>query len=354
MKNILVTGATGFVGEFLCRELLEKTDGSLHLLIRSKGGRKPLSRIAASLGKKGEWSSRITVYEGDVTQAELGLSHEEYAHLKETVSVIYHCAASIRFSDPLEVAMAINHAGTKQLLEFTRATANPEFDRLNYVSTAYIAGSITEGFSEKDLDRGQSFNNTYEQSKFECEKMLDAAIREGVPITVYRPSIVTGDSKTGETHKNNIIYKFLKLFSAGALSRFYCDGESSINLVPVDYVVEGICRISEDKGSVGQRYHLVNRKNVKVKLMVSYLCSRLGTAQPEFMGFDAFSPKGEDPMSYFFEYVLLSHHFSDQETEVMLEGRIPPAKEADELYFNRFLDYCYREGLIRRQRRKEM
>lgn len=347
MKNILVTGATGFVGEFLCKELLEKTEANLYLLVRSRGGRKPASRIAASIGNRKSWNSRITVCEGDVTRPELGLGKEDYRHLKEVIDTIYHCAASIRFSDPLEVAMAINHSGTKEILAFTKSITNPGFDRLNYISTAYIAGSITEGFSEEDLDRGQSFNNTYEESKFECEKLIEAAMKEGVPITVCRPSIVTGHSKTGETHKNNIIFKFLKLFSMGAISRFYCSEDSAINLVPVDYVVEAIYCISRDKNCIGHRFHLVNRENVKVKHMITYLCGKLGVSLPELCGFDTFAVNGEDPMNYFFEYVRLSHHFEDRATEVMLEGRVPPAATVDELCFDRFLDYCHRQGFIK-------
>lgn len=353
MKNILITGATGFVGEFLCKELLEKTNANLYLLVRSRGGRNPSSRIAASFGDRKHWISRITVWESDVTLPELGLGKEDYAHLKEVIDNVYHCAASIRFSDPLEVAMAINHAGTKQILDFTRSITNPEFGRLNYISTAYIAGSITEGFSEEDLDRGQSFNNTYEKSKFECEKMIEAAMKEGVPITVYRPSVVTGHSETGETHKNNIIYKFLKLFSMGAISRFYCTEDSAINLVPVDYVVKAICCISRDKNCIGHRFHLVSRENVKVKHMITYLCGKLGGALPEFCSFDTYAESGEDSMNYFFEYVRLSHHFTDRATEVMLEGRIPPAKTVDEQSFDRLLDYCYRRGLIKNSKEGE-
>lgn len=349
MKNILVTGATGFVGEFLCKKLLEKTEADLHLLVRGKGGLTPERRSEISFGKNEGWKGRIYVYEGDVTQPELGLQKEDYRHLAEAVDAIYHCAASIRFADPLEVAMGVNHCGTKNIIEFTKSVKNPEFERLNYVSTAYIAGDITEGFSEMDLDRGQGFNNTYEESKFECEKLIEAAMEEGVRITVYRPSIVTGDSRTGETHRNNIIFKFLKVFSMSAIDRFYCTEDSSINLVPIDYVVEAVYCISTDQNCIGRKFHLVNRRNVMVKQMISYLCSRMGVGGPKFCSFDAFTLNGGNPMSYFFEYIRLSHHFSDQSTQVMLEGKIPPAIEMDEVYFDRFLTYCYRESLIRQK-----
>lgn len=349
MKNILVTGATGFVGSFLCKKLLEETDANLYLLVRARGSKGAERRLTEILKNGERWRDRIFVCEGDVTQTGLGLKKTEYSRLQNVIDTIYHCAASIRFSDHLEAAMAINYASAKRILELVMTIENHKFERLNYVSTAYIAGNITEGFSEKDLDRGQSFNNTYEASKFESEKIIESAMKDGVPITVFRPSIVTGDSETGETHRNNIVFKFLKLFAMGAIDKFYCTDQSSLNLVPINYVVDAIYDISRNESCIGHRFHLVNRENVKVKHMITYLCDKLRVSPPEFYGFDEFESGKGGAMGYFYEYVRLSHHFADQYTEVMLEGRVLPAEAVEESYFDRFIEHSYLEVFIQKK-----
>src|SRR5207249_2624688 len=126
------------------------------------------------------------------------------------VSEIYHSAACTRFDQKLEQARRINLKGTENVLNFARrARQSGNFMRLHHVSTAYIAGNRTGVIKEDDLDYGQDFFNTYEQSKYETELMLERA-RAEVPITIYRPSIIVGDSRTGRTLHFFVLYEPMK------------------------------------------------------------------------------------------------------------------------------------------------
>ena len=171
MKRILVTGATGFVGSYICSKLLEDENNFLYVIARKKRMRTAQDRVLDAIAKCNEKvnimdvKSRIKVFEGDIEEEQLGLSSQEYTCLKEEINVIYHSAASIKFSLDYEDAKKINCGGTQKIVALMKEIHPEQFERLNYISTAYVAGDYRKGFKETDLDVNQVFNNTYEQSK---------------------------------------------------------------------------------------------------------------------------------------------------------------------------------------------
>jgi nucleoside-diphosphate-sugar epimerase len=146
--------------------------------------------------------------------------------------------------------------GTRNVLRLLQGARR--LDRLHYVSTAYVSGRATGVYRETDLDLGQSFKNYYEETKFLAEVEV---VKSGLPATIYRPSIVVGDSRTGETAKFDGPYFVLsameRLPSPGVFPRIG-SGTNPVDLAPVDYVVGGLARLATIEESRGRTYHLTD------------------------------------------------------------------------------------------------
>jgi thioester reductase-like protein len=146
--------------------------------------------------------------------------------------------------------------------------------RLQHVSTAYIAGNRRDVALEPEINVGQTFKNAYEESKCQAELLIAEEQKKGTIIaSVYRPSIVVGDSKSGRTTHFHGVYAFIRaLWSAlERLRRRTPDSgfvnlplrvpgaeTQTLNFVPIDYVVDGMIEISRRSDSAGETYHLVN------------------------------------------------------------------------------------------------
>ena len=344
-KNYLVTGITGFIGSSLCVELLNQSETEMiYAIARPNGSKTAEQRVIETLSPffdSSSWQSKLIVLSGDIVKKEFGLSANDYELLKNNVNVIYHCAASISFSLPYEEAQKINCGGTKLIVQLIDDIGLDKFKRLNYVSTAYIAGSIATDFSEHDLSKGQTFFNTYEKTKFECECFLQELIGKGYPITIFRPSIVSSNSVTGYIHKNSIVFTFIALLNQNRIKEFVCDKVSSLNIVPINYVIDSMIALSKKSSSTGKTYHLVNQKNKNVVDMFQTMCKILNVDSPKFI-----TEKAEKtPFAHFYHYAQMSHHFNNEFTIYSLNENIR-CPETDYEYIEKKLTYCKNHGLI--------
>ena len=176
--------------------------------------------------------------------------------LAERVSEIVHGAASVSFEHRLQAARAINVDGTRRVLEFAeRCQARGGLRRFSYISTAYVAGEHAGCFSEDDLDVGQRFRNTYEQSKFEAECLV-ARSRGQLPITVLRPSIIVGERDSGWTASFNVLYWPLRAFARGSYAALPARRDAPVDVVPVDYVADATFALSQAPEAEGATFHL--------------------------------------------------------------------------------------------------
>jgi thioester reductase-like protein len=256
---VFMTGATGFVGMELLARYLERTDRRVYALVRASDDREAQERMQRTLlglfGPADPHAGRVVAVRGDVTRAGLGIAGG-LDWLAEQVSEIVHGAASVSFDSELQAMRAINVDGTQRVLELAeRCRAHGSLRRVSYISTAYIAGDHSGCFSEDDLDVGQRFRNTYEQSKFEAECLI-ARSRERLPITVFRPSIIVGERDSGWTSSFNVIYWPLRAFARGALFALPARAEAPVDVVPVDYVADAIFALSRAREAEGERFHL--------------------------------------------------------------------------------------------------
>jgi len=199
-KELLLTGATGFIGSSLLQRWLDSSDAHITLLVRAKRGKTPEQRARGLLDQLGAstdapaLAERISVVEGDLSRSRLGLADTDYESLAATIEHIVHCGAAARFDLQLEDARRTNCGGARSIVDL--ATRCRNLERLDYVGTAYVAGKRRGVIREEELDKGQDHNNTYERSKLEAEKLVRGAGAR-LPITIFRPTIVIGDSRSG-------------------------------------------------------------------------------------------------------------------------------------------------------------
>ncbi|MFY9223405.1 MAG: SDR family oxidoreductase [Blastocatellia bacterium] len=256
---ILLTGASGFLaGELLPRLLKQYKESIIYILLRAENEIELLSRrekILNFIDIDSKDKNRVIALAGNIEKEDLGLG-SEYNTIASQVNEIYHSAANTRFDQPLEKARSINYLGTENILRFAQQIKKiGHLIRYHHVSTAYVAGDRVGIVKETDLDFGQAFFNTYEQSKYESEMLLRKAFDE-LPITVYRPSIIAGDSISGRTPHFYVIYEPMKWIYFGQLTFLPCQPELKLDIVPIDYVCDAIIAIAQQANTVNQTFHL--------------------------------------------------------------------------------------------------
>ncbi len=252
---ILFTGFPGFIGMRLVPRILElQPDARLFCLVQEKF--LDLARAAVeSIETQHEHArGRIDLVVGDITAQGLGVEAKRARELRRSLRQAWHLAAVYDLAVRRDVGRRINVEGTKNVLEFLEQA--PQLERLQYVSTAYVSGTARGTFRETDLDVGQGFKNYYEETKFQAEVEV---VRSRVPRTIYRPGVVVGDSKTGETGKFDGPYHVLRLMerlpSPGVFFRVGI-GFGTVNIVPVDFVVEALAALSACPAAAAKTYHL--------------------------------------------------------------------------------------------------
>jgi thioester reductase-like protein len=257
---LFLTGSSGFLGMELLARYLERTDRTIYALIRARDDDEADERLCDAvrtvLGDTDRHEGRLVAVRGDVTLPELGLRPELRERLAEEVSEVVHSAASVSFNLPLAKARAINLDGTREVVKLAELCAERGgIERFSHVSTAYVAGTHRGPFYEDDLDRRQQFNNSYELSKWEAEKLVRDH-SDGLPVTVFRPSIVVGESDSGWTPAFNVVYGPLSAYSRGSLTAVPGRRSAPADVVPVDYVADAIIELSRRPEAVGRTYTL--------------------------------------------------------------------------------------------------
>jgi long-chain acyl-CoA synthetase len=258
--GVLLTGATGFLGMELLVRYLERTQRRIYVLVRSGDDRAAAARVRATLrslfGADHPYGERVTAVRGDITRPGLGLRDSDADALAEQVSEIVHGAAAVSFELGLDAARAVNVEGTRGVLAFARRChGRGGLSRLSHISTAYVAGEHSGCFSEDELDVGQRFRNSYEQSKFEAERLV-AGSHGRLPITVLRPSIVVGECDSGWTSSFNVLYWPLRAFARGAYLALPARRDSPVDVVSVDYVADATFALGQAREAEGATFHL--------------------------------------------------------------------------------------------------
>lgn len=274
MKRVaLVTGGTGLLGSWLLRGLIARDYEKIYVLARGTRQRSAEDRVFDALRSHTNSvliqraRKNVEVIDGDIRRPDLGLSPKTTHALLGHLTDIFHAAATADFRIPLDVIRVPNVAGSRHVFELalfgSRQGSVPL--RVHHVSTVAVAGTSTGWFEESYFNRGQQFHNSYEQSKFEAEELAHAYRKKGLVITIYRPGIMTGDSKLGRTTNFKMIYQPLHFLAHNLFPELPANAQSFHSLVPVDQVAEAICLLSEvdPPGNPGV-WHLLNPSEITV------------------------------------------------------------------------------------------
>lgn len=250
-ETVFLTGFPGFIGERLV-ERLARPDTQFYLLVQPpliERASAEIERISAANGTPLE---NFALVEGDVTQPDLGIAKEDLDAIREETTSVFHLAAAYDLAVAKETAFRVNLDGTKNVNEFCRSL--PNLRRYNYISTCYVAGKRKGRILENELVHDSGFRNFYEETKYLAEAEVEK-MKADMPVTIFRPSVVVGDSTTGETVKYDGIYYLIHyLRKAPGLLRFINVGNRDVrlNLVPVDFVVDAIATLSTDEAATGK------------------------------------------------------------------------------------------------------
>lgn len=256
MSAVLMTGFPGFLGSALLPGILAKReDAEVICVVQGRHMDTAKARLAEIEAAHPHITDRVHLVEGDITVPGLGLADSVPV---DDVTEVWHLAAVYDLSVPEDIAKLVNITGTANVLQFCRERSN--FRRLQYVSTCYVSGRYEGEFTEEMLEEGQEFQNHYESTKYEAERLVRAAIAEGLPATIYRPGIVVGDSRTGETQKYDgpyFVATYMKRLPGVAFMP-NVDPTVMASLVPRDYVIAAMDALSVLDRSEGKTYQLTD------------------------------------------------------------------------------------------------
>lgn len=284
MKNIFLTGATGFLGSYFLYHQLQHTNDHVICLARnnSKYGAHErvmhaLRVIHESFAKAGienkhfkeNLLKNVEVIPGDITQHGLGMAQILKAG---DIDECWHIAANVKFLESMQNEIIVtNLEGGKNILQFAEKLRIPVF---NYISTAYVAGK-NNGIAKENIDF-EKFppNNVYEQSKRLMELEIVKSHQKGnLNYRIFRPSVIVGHSITAiPDPSNGGFYGFLSILKSFKIAyennypeyftnhplKFHCNGNNTLNIVPVDYVTRMMHQISEEKNSLNKIFHITS------------------------------------------------------------------------------------------------
>jgi thioester reductase-like protein len=356
-KNILITGATGFLGSFLIKELLDK-GYRIFALARSRNGLSAKQRVfnALKFVYENDWNQdsinlNLEVIEGDIIYPDLGIKNSKQKERTELeTDIIIHSAALAELNLPLDVIRRINVEGTKNVLNFAlKCKAKGRLYKVNYISTAYVVGNKDIEFDETMLDVGQGFNNTYEQSKFEAELLVREYLKKGLGISVFRPSMIMGHSKTGKTNNFKLFYQPLHFFCNEIFYKFPGNLLCSQNLINIDIVALAISLLFESNDNFV--YHIVSLSDIKVEYFMELASDFFGFKIPRFIPIEKFdlnwlSPVQKKIVKPFIPYFNYKTKFVSNFTYARLNTYNFQNFEIDKINIMRVFEYCIKAGFI--------
>jgi len=280
-KEIMLTGATGYLGAFLLHELLEQTEALLHLPIRAVNLNKAEERLKQKLSfyfgsaYYGQNKNRIHVFPADLSRAGLGVPGEFYMTLAGTVDAVVHSAALVKHYGADDDFYKHNAAATRHVLDFAQAGKKKDVHYISTIDTGRgrIPGRDYLVFTEYTPDMGQEIQHLYIKSKQQAEKLVLNSRAEGIAASIYRVGNVTFHSATGGFQENigdNTFYSIVKL-----LIKVGCLWENmkklEFDLSFVDYTAKAIVQLLVRKHLLNRTYHVCNPNRLPLPKLVGIL-----------------------------------------------------------------------------------
>lgn len=261
-RRVLLTGATGFLGSYLLHELLRDTDREVYCLVRGEGG---AGRIQAALESYDLWTptiaGRVHAIPGDLSAPKLGLSDQHYAELAAGIEAIFHNGAEVHHMLPYQRLRAANVHGTEGVLQLACAGGGRPLHFISSLSALSIAAR-TDRLPVLETDDIAGFPapaGGYNRTKWVAEQLVAEAGRRGLPVAVYRPGSISGDSQTGAFNSADILCRQMQGYIRSGMAP---EGDPGLNILPVDYVAQAIVHLADAPDHAGRIYHLAHSRPV--------------------------------------------------------------------------------------------
>ncbi len=250
-RELFVTGGTGFLGSHVVAELLRRTRARLHCLVRAGDPEAAFGRLRAALEDRRLWreeeAARIAAVAGDLAEPRFGLSEGAFGDLAGRVDAVYHCGAWVNFNYPYRLLAPANVGGTVEAL---RLAALGRTKPLHFVSSIAATPEGDYGFrdepvvyEDEDSDSVEGLFGGYGETKWVCERLIRIARARGLPAAIYRPGVLSGDSRTGAGNVRDMVWSLIKgciQLGVHPLDDYHLD------VTPVDYVARAVVHLSLD------------------------------------------------------------------------------------------------------------
>ena len=275
---VLLTGFPSFAARRMCEELLRTGPRTLvHAIVEQSAQAEARDALdALPLEQRG----RVNLMEGDASAMDFGLSGVELAALAPEVDRIHHMAQLSSLGADRKLAERVNLGGAREVLEV--AAVCRSLKCLVFHSSARVSGDRTGLVLEAELEKGQGFRNVVEETLARGEKMMRGAMKR-MPICVLRPTIVVGDSQSGEVDRFDGPY-FLILLIVTSPPDFPLPlpgrPDSSFHLMPVDYYVRAACTLGRDARAPGRTFHVGDPSPITAKRVFELVAAAGGRRMP--------------------------------------------------------------------------
>jgi len=288
---IFLTGSTGYIGAHVAANLLQGHGAALNLLVRARDARDAELRLWQALQLHLEFprfyeflQTRVRVFRGDLTSPGFGLGRDEYDRLVHTTDSIIHCAASLNRKSE-KSCLNVNLRGTLEVLTLARHVEHYHgLRRFSQVSTVAVAGKRSNEVVTEDraIEWDRSDYDPYARTKKFCEHMMRVLLPD-TPKTVFRPSIVLGDSRYPETTQFDMVKAFVFLAGLPVLPFRSTD---KIDIVNVDFVAEAISTLHQKDQPLYDTYHLSSGTDSQTfRQLTTALAAAQNKRAPMFMPF---------------------------------------------------------------------
>lgn len=336
MLNIVITGAAGLIGGEIAARLVS-------------AGHRVTAVVHKNRDIRANDGSAVSVHEvvsGDVSAPLFGWGKAEFDRLTGAADVLIHCAATVRFDLDDEEYARVNIGGAANAVEFARAGDVS----LLHVSTAYVCGTRDGKILESDRLPDRGFANGYEKSKAAAERLIRAS---GIPFVIARPSIVVGDSVSGEIRQFDTTYAAFKLIAEGHVRHMPARSGATLDFVPIDHVAGGIVDIAQNmRKAAGGTFHLVSGQPIPVGDFTAAIAAFPQFHRPELVEPESFDPASLPPLErrlyrrvagLYASYFQRNPHFDDREAQGVA-GRVCPPTGAP--YLHTLITHCIEVGFL--------
>lgn len=260
-RSVLLTGATGFLGAYVLRDLIDLTTAEVACLVRADSAQEGVQRIRNNLEQYGLWrhgdEARLYPLIGDLSSPRLGLSEAAFADAADRIDAIIHNGGMVNFLAPYGRHEAANVGGTREVLRLATTSHLKPVQLVSTLGVYLTEGTAGQTIRESDRSpQPEEQHDGYNQSKWVSEQLGIVARARGIPVAIHRPARVTGDARTGAGNPGDYFNSWLTGCIQLGLGPIWPD--DNLDMTPVDYVARAIVQITLGAGDACGNYHYFN------------------------------------------------------------------------------------------------